>query len=176
MHARLKKSNDSELLTRLRIFVFLRRENSGKFWSWSISETRFSYTRSLCIRTKSSKKVASRSSTLNNDEFSFCRMAKELSLDWFHGALLAPGRSYLVSTPTLQITSLGLKASWTDFIILYYIHKNYLLILIKAQIIQLFSPQRLLRIWVLYPLVGWLPKTFRCLVKCPYWRNKPNWH
>ena len=113
--------------------AFLRRENSGKFWSWSISETRFSYPRSLCIRTKSSKKVASRSSTLNNDEFSFCRMAKELSLDWFHGALLAPGRSYLVSTPTLQITSLGLKASWTDFIILYYIHKNYLLILIKAQ-------------------------------------------
>ena len=41
-------------------------------------------------------------------------MAKELSLDWYHGALLALDQSYRVSTPTLQIMWHGSKASWTD--------------------------------------------------------------
>ena len=41
-------------------------------------------------------------------------MAKEHSLDWYPGALLALDQSYLVFTPISQITWHGSRASWTD--------------------------------------------------------------
>ena len=41
-------------------------------------------------------------------------MAKELSLDWYPGALLALDQSYLVFTPISQIMWHGSRVSWTD--------------------------------------------------------------
>ena len=42
------------------------------------------------------------------------RMAREHLSDWYHGALHALDQSYQVSTPILQITWHGSRATWTD--------------------------------------------------------------